>query len=48
MQKTKQIVHNPIGDEALALIDNGKRVGLVFPDFNDNMTQTALVVAAST
>lgn len=48
MLKTKQIVHNPIGDEALALIDNGKREGLVFPGFKDNMTQTALVVAAST
>lgn len=42
MQKTKQIVHNPIGDEALALIDNGKRKGLVFPGFRDSMTQTAL------
>lgn len=42
MQKTKQIVHNPIGDEALALIDNGKREGLVFPGFKDNMTQTPL------
>jgi len=42
MQKTKQIVHNPIGDEALALIDNGKREGLVFSGFKDSMTQTAL------
>ena len=42
MQKTKQIVHNPIGDEALALIDSDTREGLVFPGFKDNMTQTPL------
>ena len=34
MQKTKQIIHNPIGDEALALM--GERgTGLVFPDFKE-------------
>ncbi len=43
MQKTKQIIHNPIGDEALELIRaTDKRAGLIFPDFKDNMTQTAL------
>lgn len=42
MQKTKQIVHNPIGDEALALINSDTREGLVFPGFKDNMTQTPL------
>ena len=42
MQKTKQIVHNPIGEEALALIDSDTREGLVFPGFKDNMTQTPL------
>ncbi len=41
MQKTKQIIHNPIGEEALELI-GGKGTGLVFPDFKDKMTQTAL------
>ncbi len=43
MQKTKQIIHNPIGEDALELIrltDN--RTGFIFPDFKDNMTQTAL------
>lgn len=48
MQKTKQIVHNPIEDEALVLIDSDTREGLVFPSFKDSMTQTTLVVAAST
>ncbi|MCD8288659.1 MAG: site-specific integrase [Prevotella sp.] len=43
MQKTKQIIHNPIGDEALELIKaTDKRAGRVFPGFKDNMTQTAL------
>lgn len=42
MQKTKQIIHNPIGEEALALIDNNSREGLVFPGFKDSMTQTVL------
>lgn len=42
MQKTKQIVHNPIGEEALALIGSYTREGLVFPGFKDSMTQTAL------
>ncbi len=43
MQKTKQIIHNPIGDEALELIRLAdKCAGLIFPDFKDNMTQTAL------
>lgn len=38
MQKTKQIIYNPIGEEALQLID-GSREGLVFPGFKDSMTQ---------
>ena len=42
MQKTKQIIHNPIGDEALALIDNNSRKGPVFPGFKDCMIQTVL------
>lgn len=42
MQKTDEIVHNPIGEEALSLIDNGKREGLVFPGFKDSMTQAPL------
>ena len=42
MQKTKQIIHNPIGNEALALINSDKREGLVFPGFKDSMTQTVL------
>ena len=32
MQKTKEIIHNPIGEEALRLIDYRQgREGLVFP-----------------
>lgn len=43
MQKTKQIVHNPIGEEALALIYSDSRTGLVSPPrFQDSMTQTTL------
>ena len=38
MQKTQEIIHNPIGEEALQLID-GCREGLVFPEFKDSMTQ---------
>lgn len=38
MQKTQEIVHNPIGEEALQLID-GNREGLIFPEFKDSMTQ---------
>ena len=42
MQKTDQIVHNPIGEEALALIDDGIREGIVFRGFKDSMTQAPL------
>lgn len=42
MQKTKQIIHNPIGEEALALIDSEKREGRIFPDFKDKMTLAPL------
>ncbi len=41
MQKTKQIIHNPIGTEALELIGD-RGTGKIFPDFKDKMTQTAL------
>ena len=40
MQKTKEIIHNHIGEEALRLIDyQPDREGLVFPDFQDKLTQ---------
>ena len=40
MQKTKEIIHKPIGEEALRLIDyRPGREGLVFPDFQDKLTQ---------
>lgn len=42
MQKTDQIVHNPIGEEALALIDDGIREGIVFRGFKESMTQAPL------
>ena len=43
MQKTKDIVHNPVGDEALELIDyHPDKRGLVFPEFRDKMTQAPL------
>ena len=41
MQKTKELVNNPISDEALGLI--GERgTGLVFVGFADKMTQAPL------
>lgn len=41
MQKTKQIVHNPISDEAYGLL--GERCeGLIFAGFKDKMLQGAL------
>lgn len=42
MQKTQDIIHNPIGEEALSLMGERKSEGLVFPDFHDKMTQTTL------
>lgn len=43
MQKTKDIVHNPICQEALELIGySPDKRGLVFPDFRDKMTQAPL------
>ena len=43
MQKTKDIVHNPISEEALELIDySPNKRGKVFPDFKDSTTQAAL------
>lgn len=42
MKKTSQIIHNPIGEEALALIDREQRSGSVFPEFKDSMSQTPL------
>lgn len=42
MKKTSQIIHNPIGVEALALIDREQRSGSVFPEFKDSMSQTPL------
>ncbi len=50
MKKTRQIIHNPIGEEALELIgategnasEDGPRTGPVFPDFRDGMTQAPL------
>ena len=43
MQKTKEIIHNPIGEEALRLIDyQPGREGLVFPDFQDKLTQAPM------
>lgn len=42
VDKTKQIIHNPVGNEALALIDSDTREGLVFPGFKDSMTQAPL------
>ena len=41
MQKTKELVNNPISDEALELI-GGSGTGKVFEGFNDKMTQTPL------
>lgn len=44
MQKTKQIVHNPISDEAYGLL--GERCeGLIFDGFKDKMLYTAETVA---
>lgn len=41
MQKTKEIVHNPISDEAYGLL--GERgEGLIFEDFKDKMLQGPL------
>lgn len=43
MQKTKDIVHNPISKEALELIGySHEKRGLVFPDFKASMTQAPL------
>ena len=43
MQKTKEIVHNPISEEALELIGySPDKRGKVFPDFKDSMTQAPL------
>lgn len=43
MQKTKDIVHNPISEEALELIGySPDKRGKVFPDFKDSMTQAPL------
>lgn len=48
MQKTKELVNNPISDEALELIgfndDDGNRkpTDKVFIGFNDSLTQTPL------
>lgn len=43
MQKTKDIVHNPISEEALELIGySHEKRGLVFPDFKASMTQAPL------
>ena len=43
MQKTKDIVHNPISEEALELIDySPEKRGKVFHDFKDSMTQAPL------
>lgn len=41
MQKTKELVNNPISDEALELI-GGSGTGKVFEGFTDKMTQTPL------
>ena len=41
--KTKDIIHNPISEEVLELIDyNPDKRGLVFPDFRDKLTQVPL------
>ena len=43
MQNTKDIVHNPISEEALELIGySPEKRGRVFPDFKDSMTQAPL------
>ncbi len=42
MKKTQQIIHNPIGDEALELMGRQKSFGLVFPQFKNNMTGAPL------
>ena len=43
MQKTKDIVHNPISEEVLELIGYPpEKRGKVFHDFKDSMTQTPL------
>ena len=43
MQKTKDIVHNPISEEALELIGySPEKRGRVFPDLRDSMTQAPL------
>ncbi|MCQ2300792.1 MAG: site-specific integrase [Bacteroidales bacterium] len=45
MQKTKELVNNPISREALELAGYDKdspKTGLVFPGFKDKMTQTPL------
>ena len=45
MQKTKDIVHNPISEEALELIGySPDKRGKVFPDFKDSMTQAISVL----
>ena len=50
MQKTKEIVHNPISEEALELIGySPDKRGLIFPEFREKMTQVPLkrwIVAA--
>ena len=43
LHKTKDIVHNPISEEALELIGySPDKRGKVFPDFKDSMTQAPL------
>ena len=43
IQNTKDIVHNPISEEALELIGySPDKRGKVFPDFKDSMTQAPL------
>ena len=43
MQKTKNIVHNPISEEVLELIGySPEKRDKVFPDFKDSMTQAPL------
>lgn len=43
MQKTKEIVHNPISEEALELIGySPDKRGLIFPEFREKMTQVPL------
>ncbi len=42
MKKTQDLIHNPIGEEALELMGEPKTEGLVFPEFRDKMTQAPL------